>query len=80
MEQQNQAAGNDDSVSVQNKESKQISFGQFDEEANSRKGLEGRFQMHRFDSTVSTGKIKRTFSKDLFMVDRGRLRARHDER
>ena len=42
---------------------------------------EGRFEMRRFDSTVSSGgKIKRTFSKDLFTVDRGKLRARHDER
>ena len=44
----------------------------------------GRFQMQRFDSSAvvhaNGGKIKRTFSKDLFTVDRGKLRARHDER
>ena len=52
-----------------------------DDDTKSSKTLEDkRLQMRRFDSTVSTGKIKRTFSKDLFMVDRGRLRARHDER
>ena len=42
------------------------------------------FQMQRFDFSgavhANGGKIKRTFSKDLFTVDRGKLRARHDER
>ena len=41
---------------------------------------EERFKMRRFDSTVSACKVKRTFSKDLFTVDRGNLRARVDER
>ena len=41
---------------------------------------EDRFKMRRFDSTVSACKVKRTFSKDLFTVDRGNLRARVDER
>ena len=47
---------------------------------NPREQLEERFRMRRFDSTVSTSKCKRTFSKDLFTVDRGQIRARADER
>lgn len=89
MEQQNQSNVNKRSVSIPNNSisvgNGRTQFSSMDDNSNDnprKLSQEERFKMRRFDSTVSIGggKIKRTFSKDLFTVDRGNLRARVDER
>ena len=42
--------------------------------------LQAKFQMQSYNSSLSSSRVKRTFSRDLFHVDRGKLRARRDER
>ena len=87
LELQNQSNNNKRSVSIPYNsaytQNGRNNYSSFDENSNdiSRKisQQEERFKMRRFDSTVSN-KVKRTFSKDLFTVDRGNLRARVDER
>ena len=45
-----------------------------------RASLHDNLQLRRFKSSISASNVKRTFSRDLFHVDRGKLRARHEQR
>ena len=45
-----------------------------------RTSLHDNLQLRRFKGSISASNVKRTFSRDLFHVDRGKLRARHEQR
>ena len=45
-----------------------------------RASLHDNLQLRRFKGSISASNVKRTFSRDLFHVDRGKLRARHEQR
>ena len=38
------------------------------------------FQRQNSDSSISSTRVKRTFSRDIFMIDRGKIRSRQNER
>ena len=38
------------------------------------------FQRQNSESSISSNRVKRTFSRDIFMIDRGKIRSRQNER